>query len=348
MTKFIATPVLETNRTLHGTRHRSHLHKLPVIAVCTLASAVGCTALFTASNFVCWRKPFLGRIQSFKGRIRAKEDAAVESQTALIPSPPESIEEMTQQAADAVMFAYRDGITRQTVQLRLDVLCTEVGGLIAGASDKLNKTLPMAEEFTRKLWGGQMLKTIRSQGVDEEVAMLIYRQATDEMYDSGVFFLAGRYLVTSAKLRNYFREMDDRLVVLLNSEDATDPFNVRWQARDWAIGEASDVGNQITDYFKEITYFYKVGAVNNWQLVQFRAYPHPWQVWLENLDYNLVKIGDFDMQPSFDELDEATTEYEEKNDIPVYKKMSKMIKDQSRSIKAWADAPMNPDEGNNP
>jgi len=61
-----------------------------------------------------------------------------------------------------------------------------------------------------------------------------------------------------------------------------------------------------------------------------------------------VKIGDFDMQPSFDELDEATTEYEEKNDIPVYKKMSKMIKDQSRSIKAWADAPMNPDEGNNP
>jgi len=345
MASFIETPKLEAHRGLHGARQKSHRHTLCVIGTIAFAGVVCYSALLTASSFVCLRTSSVGKIQSLKGKtLRAADDGVVEMQTAVIPEPPESIEEMTQQAADASMAAYRGGITRQTVQLRLDVAVSEAGGMIAGSAEKLNKTLPMVEDYTAKLWGGQMLKGVRSQGIDEEVAMLIYRQATDEMYDAGVFFLTGRTLVTSAKLRNYFNQMDDRLVVLVNSEDADDPFNVRFKARDWALGEDSDIGTQITKYFGEISYYYRVGAVNNWQLIQYRAYPHPWQIWVENLDYKLEKIGEFVEQPSFDELDQCTRDYETVNNIPNIKKMEKMIKDQSRSIKAWAEAPLKPDD----
>jgi hypothetical protein len=275
-------------------------------------------------------------------------DATVDAQTVQVPGPPESIEEMTQQAADAAMAAYRDGITRQTVRLRLDVVYSEAGGLIAGSSEKLNKCLPLAEDFTKRLWGGQLLKDTRSQGIDEDIAMLIYRQSEVADFDTSVFFLAGRDLVTSAKLRNYFLQMNDRLVVLLNSEDATDPFNVRFGARDWCQKESSQAAGEITKTFQETTYYYCVGAVNNWQIVQFHAHPHPWQIWLEDLDYRLVKLGDFDKQPAFEELEQATVEYETANGISVPKKMSKMMKDQSRALKAWAEAPRDPDEGKNP
>merc|ERR1712150_242889 len=138
---------------------------------------------------------------------------------------------------------------------------------------------------------------------------------------------------------------DDRLVVLLNSEDANDPFSVK--SPNW-VGKNADVGTEVTETFKEITYYYNVGAVNNWQLVQFHAHPHPWQVWLEDLDYNLVLLGDFDKQPSYDELEQLALEYETVNKISTIKKMSKMMKDQSVGLKAWAEAPRNPDEGKNP
>merc|ERR1719410_521016 len=125
MAKLIATPAMESLRMLHGTGHRSLLPTVCVISACALAGAAGYTTLLTASNFVCLRTPSIGRIQSFKSSARVENDAAVETQTKLMPDPPESIEEMTKQAADAAMAAYRDGITRQTVQLRLDVACTE-------------------------------------------------------------------------------------------------------------------------------------------------------------------------------------------------------------------------------
>lgn len=61
-----------------------------------------------------------------------------------------------------------------------------------------------------------------------------------------------------------------------------------------------------------------------------------------------MQIATFDTQPSFAMLEEATVEYETKNGIAAPKKMTKMIKDQSRSIKAWAEAPWNPDEAKDP
>jgi len=243
------------------------------------------------------------------------------------------------------MNGYRDGITRQSMRLRLDAAYRAEDTYFAGILAKLKGTLPLAESFTRKLWGGEMLQNVRTSGIDEEVATLIYRQATDQMYDAAVFFLTGRNLITKDRLRRYFDMMGDRLVVLLNSEDAADPFKVQNRARDFVIGEDADVGAEITETFKEITYFYNQGSINNWQLIEFRAYPHPWEIWIENLDYDLVKVGEFDTKPNYDEIMESTSAYEEKNGIPYAKKLAKMMKDQGSELSAFGEAQMNPGEG---
>jgi len=243
------------------------------------------------------------------------------------------------------MAAYKDGITRQTIRLRLDGAYRPEDAYFAGISAKLKGTLPLAKSFTKNLWGGEMLKNVRDQAIDEEVATLLYRQADDGMYDAAVFFLTGRNLVTSNKLRGYFDMMGDRLVVLLNSEDAADPFKVQNRARDFVIGEDADAGAEVTEMFSEIPYYYSQGSANNWQLLQFRAYPHPWEIWIENLDYNLEKIAEFEDKPSYDDIVAVTEVYEEKNNIPQSKKLGKMIKDQGSEIGAFQEAQMDPGEG---
>uniref|UniRef100_A0A7S2E2S6 DUF1995 domain-containing protein n=1 Tax=Alexandrium andersonii TaxID=327968 RepID=A0A7S2E2S6_9DINO len=243
------------------------------------------------------------------------------------------------------MNGYRDGITRQSIRLRLDAAYRAEDAYFAGIRAKLKGCLPLAESFTRKLWNGEMLQAVRASGIDEEVATLLYRQATDNLYDAAVFFLTGRSLVTADKLRRYFDVMGDRLVVLLNSEDAADPFKVQNRARDFVIGEDADVGAEVTETFKEITYFYDQGSVNNWMSIEFRAYPHPWEIWVENLEYELVKIAEYDEKPTYEQVVTATTEYEEKNGIPYAKKLAKMLKDQGSEIQAFGEAQMDPGEG---
>jgi len=240
-----------------------------------------------------------------------------------------SCEDMTRQAADAAMRAYRDGITRQTVRLSLESAYSSEDTYLAGISAKLKGSLPVAETFTRNLWGGEMLKGVRTQAVDQEVATMLYRQAVDMLYDSVVFFMTGRDLVASDKFRTYFDSMGDRLVVLLNSEDAADPFKVQFKAKDWVIGEDADAGREVTELFKEITYYFAQTNINNWQLVEYRAYPNPWEVWVENLDYNWVKIGEFTGKPGYDDVMAATRRYEVQNAIPLSKKLGKMMKDQT-------------------
>lgn len=326
-----------------------------VVLALALASTAACTILPRVLNFAT---PPASAARNFcvqagsglrrTGNCRtghpafAVGGAVTEATTDLRPRPPNSTQVMTKQAADAAMNAYRDGITRQTVRLRLDAAYSPEDAYFAGITAKLKGTLPLAESFTKKLWGGDMLKAVRTQGVDREVATLCYRQADEGMYDAAVFFLTGRSLVVTEKLRGYFRMMGDRLVVLLNSEDAADPFKVQNRAKDWVIGEDADAGAEVVEAFKEITYYYTQGSVNNWQLIQFHAYPHPWEIWVETLDYNLEKIAEFDNKPSYDEITQATLDYEAKNNIPYAKKLSKMMKDQGSEFSAFGAAQADP------
>jgi len=305
----------------------------PVMALAT-SGMVGCAAMHAVSTFVPAPRRVHAGLQpkgaSFHGsRLRAASLPEETLAAHALPRPdiPNSTEAMTRQAADAAMRAYRDGITRQSVRLRLDTAYGQEDANLYGITGTLRGTLPLAESFTQYLWGGEMLRRVRTQGVDQEAATLCYRQADFNLYDAAVFFLTGRSLVTTDKLRGYFRLMGDRLVVLLNSEDAAEPFKVQYKAKDW-LGEDQSAAAEVVEVFKETTYYYIQRNVNNWKVVQFRAYPHPWEVWIEDLDYRLVKIVEFADPPSYDDVFQATKDYEEVNNVDIVKKYGKMMRDQ--------------------
>eukprot|EP00439_Symbiodinium_sp_Y106_P064793 s1667_g10.t1 len=106
------------------------------------------------------------------------------------PPIPASPEEMLQQASDAVMRAYRDGKTRQAVRLRLDQLFDMESLYVKGI-----EALQLATAGT-----------------------LIYRESENELQDMAVFYLPGRDLMAEGKTQNFIRKMNDRLVLLVNSE----------------------------------------------------------------------------------------------------------------------------------
>mmetsp|Transcript_64703 Transcript_64703/g.169442 ORF Transcript_64703/g.169442 Transcript_64703/m.169442 type:complete len:363 (-) Transcript_64703:257-1345(-) len=243
------------------------------------------------------------------------------------PSPPNSTEAMCKQAADAVMRAYRDGYTRQTVRLRTDAVYSGDNLYREGIQALLTATLPLLQSFTRKLWGGDYLKDVRTSIVDNEVGTLLYREAENALMDASVFFLPGRDLVTSPKMMNFFSSMGDRLVVLANTEQASASWKVENKGKDFYLVSESDVGLRVCETFKQQSYYYYQCPINNWQMTFFRAYPHPWEIFIEDLNYNLVKVGESEEKPVYDTIIGFMEVYEAANNIKVSQKVGKYLKD---------------------
>lgn len=241
------------------------------------------------------------------------------------PQLPNSPQEMSKQAADAVMRAYRDGKTRQSVRLRLDQLFDMDSLYLKGTEALLNATLPLAEDFARRIWGGEYLKKVRTSFIDDKVATLLYREAENEMQDVAALYLGGRELMLESKTQAFFSKMRDRLVVLVNTENAQDGFQVDYAGRDWP--EVSSSGKAICKIFKEQSYYYYFGQFNQWQMTTFRTYPFPWEIYIEDLEYNTVRILESDTKPGYDELIAACQAYEEANKITPFKKIGKIFRD---------------------
>lgn len=257
----------------------------------------------------------------------ATEDKTEDADTEQRPSPPNSTEAMCKQAADAVMRAYRDGYTRQSVRIRTDALYSGDNLYREGIQALLTATLPLMQSFTRKLWGGDYLKDVRTSIVDNEVGTLIYREAENALMDASVFYLPGRDLVTSPKMLNFFESMGDRLVVLANTEQASANWKVDNKGKDFYLVSDADVGVRICETFQQQSYYYYQCPINNWQMTFFRAYPHPWEIYIEDLNYNLVKVGESEEKPNYDKIIGWMEVYEEKNNIKVSQKVGKYLKD---------------------
>eukprot|EP00930_Biecheleria_cincta_P088515 TRINITY_DN7775_c0_g1_i1.p1 TRINITY_DN7775_c0_g1~~TRINITY_DN7775_c0_g1_i1.p1 ORF type:complete len:349 (-),score=72.55 TRINITY_DN7775_c0_g1_i1:83-1129(-) len=249
---------------------------------------------------------------------------------------PATPEEMAQQAADATMRAYRDGITRQHVHFRLDQLFDMESLYVKGATALQNATLPLLEEYARNLWGGEYLKNIRVSIVDQEAGTLIYRESDNEMQDMSIFYLAGRDLVLEPKTGQFLDNMKDRLVVLANPEEATAFFNVAQMGKDFP--EQTERGYALAWKFRESSYYYTRTLYNQWQMVIFRSYPFQWQVWIENLQYELVRLSLTDERPTFEELDAMLLKYEKDNNIRPSQKVGKWIKDAQQEEEASEEA----------
>eukprot|EP00490_Sorites_sp_Unknown_P001429 CAMPEP_0114664384 /NCGR_PEP_ID=MMETSP0191-20121206/28733_1 /TAXON_ID=126664 /ORGANISM="Sorites sp." /LENGTH=291 /DNA_ID=CAMNT_0001906431 /DNA_START=126 /DNA_END=1001 /DNA_ORIENTATION=+ len=242
------------------------------------------------------------------------------------PELPNSTEAMCRQAAAAVMRAYTDGYTRQAVRLRLDAAYSgqeDLGAL-------LKASLPLAKSFATKLWNGESLKALKTSLVDDDVTTLLYREADNALMDAAVLYLPSREVVTSSKFANFFQSMGDRLVIVTNPENAAANWRVENMGADFYDG--SDAGLEICKIFSQQSYYYQLVPINGWQVTFFRAYPFPWELWIEDLNYNLVKLGEFEQKPSYEQIVAWTEAYEESIGIRAFQKVGKLLQDNQQRI----------------
>ncbi|CAK9042591.1 unnamed protein product [Durusdinium trenchii] len=248
------------------------------------------------------------------------------------PELPNSTEAMCRQAAEAVMRAYRDGYTRQAVRLRLDAAYSGQEDLSA----LLKASLPLAKSFATKLWNGEYLRQVKTSLVDEDVTTLLYREAENALMDAAVLYLPSREVVTSPKFSNFFQSMGDRLVVVTNPENAAAGWRVENMGADFY--DNSDVGLEICKVFAQQSYYYQLVPINNWQVTFFRAYPFPWELWIEDLNYNLVKLGESETKPNYDQILAWTEAYEESAGVRAFQKVGKLLQDNQQKLD-----PLDPD-----
>eukprot|EP00929_Paragymnodinium_shiwhaense_P013050 TRINITY_DN120907_c0_g1_i1.p1 TRINITY_DN120907_c0_g1~~TRINITY_DN120907_c0_g1_i1.p1 ORF type:complete len:652 (+),score=146.22 TRINITY_DN120907_c0_g1_i1:160-2115(+) len=248
------------------------------------------------------------------------------------PAIPASTEAMCRQAAEAVMAAYRDGFTRQAVRLRTDA--AENNSVEETSTQDirylLKASLPLVRSFATKLWNGGNLSSLKTSIVDGEVATLVYREADIPTQDAAVLYMAGRDVVTEEKVRNFFESMGDRLVVLANVEQAPAAWRIENQGRDFlglTGGVDARAGAEVAKQFQQQSYYFYQGGFGRWQLAFFHAYPHPWEVHVEDAQFNLVKVGEWQSYPSFDDILQALRRYEVANGLqPVELKKDDFLK----------------------
>lgn len=242
---------------------------------------------------------------------------------------------MVKQASEAVIAAYRDGLARQTVRLNLDVVCPPSRVSEQGMEALRTAAVPVAEKFTQGLGlpGGAALKDVRVSEVDAvgttsgDVTTMLYRVSEDPEQDAAVLLLGGRNFAVEKTTRGFLDGMKDRLVVLLNHEDAASKFDLAAQGKEFTWGGALQVETlaKFCETFKAETYYYRLKGFNNWVTVIFRAYPHPWEVYIEGLDRQVVKLGESAERPDNDKIFAWMTEYEEANGITAAAKRAKML-----------------------
>jgi len=235
--------------------------------------------------------------------------------------PPQGAGMMIQQAADTVMRAYRAGLPRQSVRLNLDLICEPEIVWEGGIESLLEKTLPVVTDFSERLQipGGSPMKEVRTSAIDQigmssgDVGTLLYRISEQEWQDVGVLYLTGRTFAVDEKSRTFLDGMRDRLVVLLNAEDAASSFRIENKGSEFELG--GQIGNLMPKLknfcytFRVETYYYRVFSWTNLpKAVLFRAFPHPWQAFMYDQNDRLIKLADFDKKPVGETVRELVVE----------------------------------------
>jgi len=259
------------------------------------------------------------------------------------PALPSSVSQMIRQASDSITAAYKDGISRQWVRLRLDMALPKEEPL---SGDFLNlpkppefykgnvslhiAALPYVRELVGGLNSGAALKELKVALIDDEqspdIGTLLYREAEDSKEDAAVFFLAGRPFATAKSTPDFLAGMKERLVVMLNSEDAASTFAVENDGTDFQsepFGYAAAVAFCKT--FAAQTYYYSAKIVNGWQVVLFRAYPLPWEFYIVDLDDNTLKLKETPRKPSIQEMVAWTAEFEGSEQVSPMAKREKSL-----------------------
>jgi len=241
---------------------------------------------------------------------------------------------MLEQASKAVMAAYADGASRQSVTLNLEVVSPPQRRTEAGMPAVLQDTLPLMKAFTQRLGmpGGAAMKEVRVSAIDQlgtssgDVGTLFYRISEAAEQDVAVVFLGSRIWAVEDGSRKFLDGMKSRLVVVANSEDAACSFRIENQGKEFIIGGNFGQDMKKLEYFcavfQEETYYYRSKVINDWAGVLFRSYPHPWEVFIQNMEGEVESIGTSQEKPTMDTMKEWVRAYEEANGITVADKLA--------------------------
>jgi len=314
----------------HAGARRSE--RVPLLASVVVVGLAGASLTWHLQGFVGWSakapSTSLGRLRRGSASPPTGTRAAYAWDVDAEVELPTSVEEMIQQGSDAVMRAYRDGNTRQTVRFRLDTMFDLETMQLKGAAGLVNATLPMIKEFTAKLWGGENLKDVQTSFVDEDVGTLNYRVAENAAQDAAVFYLPSRELVVQPKIRGFLDNMKDRLVVWANTENSPSVFKVELDGRDFL--EDRVAAYDVVTEFRLQSYYYLEQTFNNWKTTTFRAYPYNWVIYMEDLNFTTIKLMESATKPTDQEMYDKQTEYEEARGIMALTKVAKTLKDSKR------------------
>lgn len=262
---------------------------------------------------------------------------------------------MVQQAVDAIQAAYKDGITRQWVRLRLDMVSLpervskqqwqwdadngwrRMPLPPAGPPTLHWATLPLAKQLVNTIEVGAAEKqdvriALLDKEEDPDIGTLLYRNSADPKEDVAVVFLAGRPFAVAESTAPFLEGMGSRLVVMLNSEDAASTFKVDNNALEFVVGNLFEYGtaSEFCKTFEAQTYHYSSKVVNGWTTVLFRSYPRPWQLFVEDIYDQLFKLKELDGKPTAEEIAKWLEEYEEEQGITPMQKREKTLRDYSR------------------
>lgn len=281
------------------------------------------------------------RVQQQRRTLRVSAEAtgvAVGRDDSARPRLPTSQQDMVQQAAQAVRRAFDDGFRWQAVYLRNDAAFVPEVGLIPQVKDKstmtkrlLDTTLPLVQNLTTRLFEAGSLAEVKTSWLGRSTAAMLYGFAGDPRQDVALLYLPGLSMITSDKMVAFFQGMADRLVVLVNPEQAQEPWDVTVDGvRDSGnvLGDAPAAAAEVRKAFRQQSYYCNSDIVNGWQTIIFHAYPYPWEVWVESLEGQLEQIGVSDERPGFDELTRMQRAYEDERGISPAAKMGKSLMDQ--------------------
>lgn len=92
------------------------------------------------------------------------------------------------------------------------------------------------------------------------------------------------------------------------------------------FGNDVEVLGKFCAEFQEETYYIRLLLLSDWPVLVFRAYPHPWVVYLEGLDGNVVRLIEGSRKPQAEEIVEEISKYETEMGITNADKMAKVQK----------------------
>eukprot|EP00471_Norrisiella_sphaerica_P000426 CAMPEP_0184487956 /NCGR_PEP_ID=MMETSP0113_2-20130426/10436_1 /TAXON_ID=91329 /ORGANISM="Norrisiella sphaerica, Strain BC52" /LENGTH=239 /DNA_ID=CAMNT_0026870399 /DNA_START=383 /DNA_END=1102 /DNA_ORIENTATION=- len=207
---------------------------------------------------------------------------------------PRDSDETANQAFEAVNEGFKDGKTRQQVELLLPLIgATDLDDWPGGIRQQFKAASPMCESILRNLrrelgFAGTFTPTILDDGdataawESEKITAILFPTAETMDY-----------------IKNAVGKGSDRLVLLINPQWNKGGSNF---VSDFGWGAAKEATEKLLSTF-EFTYSFEQRKQGGANIKLIRSYPKPWKVMVTEDDQNFDVIGEAEKRPSYKDVE---------------------------------------------